>query len=46
MRTYLWREEMPQTVRHTRQCHAPKEKNDQDDVWKRGGHVHDLKKTE
>jgi hypothetical protein len=28
IRTHFWREEMPQTIRHTRQCHTPEEKYD------------------
>lgn len=45
MRTHFWSEEMPQTVRHTRQRHASEEENNQDNVWKRGGYVYDLKKS-
>lgn len=44
MRAHFWSEEMPQTVRHTRQRHTSEEENDQDDIRKRGGHIYDLKK--
>lgn len=42
---YLWREEMPQAVRHTLQCHPSEEKNDENDVRKRSGYVHNLRKN-
>lgn len=46
MQKHLWREEMPQTIRHTRQRHTSEEENDQDDIRKCGGHIYDLKKSE
>lgn len=39
---HLWGEKVTQAVGHPCQSDATKEENDQNDVWKCGGHVHDL----